>query len=110
MRILLRIIIVVLFIGGILYINLDKDYFEKNLFESSINSKILIVEYKGRGGYIYSYKNGSFSGDYFSMFKRTQFLKVGDSISKPSKSWNLKSFKKDKHGKYVFYRKFKGGD
>ena len=110
MRIFLRIMIAIVFISVVLYINLDKYYFEKNLFESSINSKIMHVEYKGRGGYIYSYKNGSFSGDYFSMFKRTQFLKIGDSISKPSKSWNLKTFKKDKRGKYVFYREFKKED
>lgn len=110
MRILLRIIIVAVFMSSILYINLEEYYLEKNLFESSINSKILKVEYKGRGGYIYSYKNGSFSGDYFSMSRLTQFLKVGDSISKSSKSWNLKTFKKDKRGRYVFYREFKGGD
>lgn len=98
----------IVFISVVLYINLDKYYYKKNLFESSINSKIIHVKYKGRGGYIYSCKNGSFSGDYFSMSRLTQFLQIGDSISKPSKSWNLKTFKKDKYDRYVFYREFKG--
>jgi hypothetical protein len=101
-------IVIIIFIGILTSILLEQNRFSKDLFSSSINSKILKVEYEGRGGYKYFYKDGVFfTGDYFSMFKQTQFLVVGDSISKAPNCWTFKAYRKNKSGNYVFWREFR---
>jgi hypothetical protein len=67
-----------------------------------------MVEYKGKGGYIYHFGENSFSGDYFSMNRDTRYIHVGDSIVKVGNSATLFIYKKGRNHTYCFYKKFEG--
>ncbi|WP_199137615.1 hypothetical protein [Pedobacter sp. ASV12] len=89
-----------------LYFITKNIYVGHKTYVTPINSHIDSISFANRGGVMYYYKGGQFIGDFFFKGRDSAFLKVGDSVSKKSKSYVLKAYRRNSSGNLVYYRTF----